>query len=64
MCLTPKLLARVCRQMAPVLDSVDAETQDALARLCENRPITQEDGVALATALLLELQRRRPARRR
>jgi hypothetical protein len=61
---TPKHLTLACRRMAPVLDSVDIETQDALARLCADRPITQADGVALATALLLELQRRRPARRR
>jgi hypothetical protein len=50
--------------MAPALDTVDAETQEALTKLVPDVPITQEDGVALATALLLELQRRRPARRR
>jgi hypothetical protein len=64
MCLTPKLLARACRQMAPVLDSVDVETQEALTKLVLDVPVTQEDAIALATALLLELQRRRPARRR
>jgi hypothetical protein len=54
---SPRHLALACRRLLPVLDTVDVETQDALARLCDNRPITQADGVALATALLLELQR-------
>jgi hypothetical protein len=50
--------------MMPVLETVDVETQDVLAKLCDDEPATQEDAIALATALLLELQRRRPARRR
>ena len=57
-----RYLSRVCHRMMPVLETVDVETQDVLAKICADRPITQEDGVALATALLLELQRRRPAR--
>ncbi|HEY8005697.1 MAG TPA: hypothetical protein VIE66_02570 [Methylocella sp.] len=54
-----RYLSRVCHRMMPVLETIDIETQDVLAKICADRPISQEDGVALATALLLELQRRR-----
>jgi hypothetical protein len=54
-----KSLARACHKMLPVLARCDAETQEALCRLYdEQSDFKREDGLALATALLLELRSR------
>jgi len=62
---TTKNLARACHQMAPILATTDIETQEALSRLCD--PLAQferEDGIAIATALLLQLRWRASFKRR
>jgi hypothetical protein len=62
---SPRHLALACRRLLPVLETCDPETTDALAKLCDPAAaITRADAEALGIALLLELQRRRPARRR
>lgn len=63
--LTPKHIARACHQLLPVLETFGAETTDALAKVCDpNSVITREDARALAIALLVELQARRPRGKR
>ena len=46
--------------MAPVLDGVDIETSEVLAKLCDPlAEITKADGLALGVAFLLELKARK-----
>ncbi|HUZ92284.1 MAG TPA: hypothetical protein VMU78_10355 [Methylocella sp.] len=60
MSITLKLFAKVCHQMAPVLDEVDIETSEVLAKLCDPQAeITKADGLALGVAFLLELKARK-----
>jgi hypothetical protein len=62
---TAKNLARACHKMLPILAATDIETQQALARLCDpSAEFKRDDGLAIATALLLELRSRRPPNRR
>jgi hypothetical protein len=61
---TPKCLALACHQLRGVLATVDIETVDALARVCDPAAtITREVAEALAVGLLLELRARRPGKR-
>jgi hypothetical protein len=51
--------------MLPVLAATDIETQEALSRLCDpSAEFKRDDGLVLATALLLELRSKRPSNRR
>jgi hypothetical protein len=62
---TAKNLARACHKMLPILAATDIETQQALARLCD--PLAEfkrEDGIAIATALLLQLRWRASFKKR
>ena len=63
-----KTLALACYKMRNDLESLDAETQEALARVCDPAAtIWREDATQLAIGLLLEIRQRkartRPARR-
>jgi hypothetical protein len=52
-------LARVCHRMEPMLQNVDPETVDAIARLLDDRQeFRREDGVALAVGSLTEVATR------
>ena len=58
--MTPQTLASACRQMAPVLQGIDAETTDDVQKLCDPATvITLADADALGVALLLELRKAR-----
>jgi hypothetical protein len=51
--------------MLPVLASTDIETQEALSRLCDpSAEFKRDDGLAIATAYLLELRSRPSFKRR
>jgi hypothetical protein len=63
-----RLFVVAFQQNMRVLENIDIEMQDALAKLCDpNSEVTRKDGEALAIALILELRekkvRMRAARR-
>jgi hypothetical protein len=61
----PKSFARGCRQMVSIIATCDAETADALLKLCDQHAtITRPDAEALGCALLLELRANRGSRQR
>jgi hypothetical protein len=58
-------LALACHKMQRDLDGLDAETQDAIARVADPAAeIRREDATQLAIALLLEVRARTRAPRR
>jgi hypothetical protein len=66
--ITHRLFAVAFQQNLRVLENIDIETQDALAKLCDpNSEVTRKDAEAIAIALILELRekkaRTRAARR-
>ena len=53
-------LALACFKMRNDLEGLDAETQDALARVCDPAAeIRREDATQLAIGLLLEIRQRK-----
>jgi len=59
-----RTIALACYQLRNELESLDAETQDALARVADPAAtIRREDATQLAIGLLLEIKQRKARRR-